>query len=140
MFRNLSPSAIGIQKPLPESIRFTKIGGFHGVEVNMSEVSQLAEDKSLGYVKGLFEEAGIRPGGWWLPFDWRGDEKTYEKGLTMLRRLARVASEIGCPRALTFVMPFSDDKVFEENFGIFPGLSQYSASYPKTVACSGWSS
>jgi len=116
MFRNLSPGAIGVQKPLAENIRLARIGGFQGVEVSMSEVSKLTEEKSLGYVKSLFEEEEIRPGGWWLPFDWRGDENAYEKGLAELDRLASLAAEIGCPRAFTFIMPFSDKRPFEENF------------------------
>jgi sugar phosphate isomerase/epimerase len=115
MFRNLSPYTIGIQRPLSENIRLARIGGFQGVEVNMSEVSRLLEDKPPEYVKGLFAEEGIRPGGWWLPFDWRGDEDAYEKGLTDLKRLASAAAEIECPRVFTYVLPFSDNKPFEEN-------------------------
>ncbi|MEM3648611.1 MAG: sugar phosphate isomerase/epimerase family protein [Thermoproteota archaeon] len=116
MFRNLSPGAIGVQKPLAENITLAKTGGFQGVEVSMSEVSKLVDEKSLGYVKSLFEEAGVRPGGWGLPFDWRGDETSYEKGLAGLGRLAYLAAEIGCPRVFTFIMPFSDEKPFDENF------------------------
>lgn len=116
MFRNLSPGAIGVQKPLAENIKLAKTGGFQGVELDMNEVFRLVEEKSLGYVKGLFEEAGVRPGGWGLPFNWRGDDNAYEKGLTLLSRLAPLAAEIGCPRVFTFIMPFSDDRPFEENF------------------------
>jgi len=116
MFRNLSPYTIGIQKPLSENIKLARIGSFQGVEVNMSEVSRLVEDKSMDYVKSLFAEEGIRPGGWWLPFDWRGDKDAYEKGLTGLKHLASVAAGIGCSRVFTYVLPFSDDKPFEENF------------------------
>jgi hypothetical protein len=47
MFRNLSPYAIGIHKPLPENIKLARIGGFQGVEVNINEVSKLVEDKSI---------------------------------------------------------------------------------------------
>jgi sugar phosphate isomerase/epimerase len=116
MFRNLSPGAIGVHKPLPEAIRLAEAGGFQGVEIDVNEACRLVEEESLGYVKGLFDEAGIRPGGWGIPFDWRGDENTYEKGLTRLSRLAQLAAEIGCPRAFTFIMPFSDEKPFDENF------------------------
>jgi len=116
MFRNLSTGAIGVQKPLAENITLAKTGGFQGVEVDMGEVYRLVGEKSLSYVKSLFEEAGVRPGGWGLPFDWRGEENVYEKGLTSLSRLASLAAEIGCPRAFTFIMPFSDDKPFEDNF------------------------
>ena len=116
MFRNLSPYAIGIHKPLTENIKLARMGGFQGVDVDINEVSKVAEDKSIEYVKSLFTEEGIKPGGWWLPFDWRGDKETYEKGLTKLKHLASIAAKIECTRALTYILPFSDDKPFEENF------------------------
>jgi sugar phosphate isomerase/epimerase len=137
MFRNLSPYAIGIHKPLPENIKLAKIGGFRGVEVNINEVSKLAEDKSIGYIKSLFIEEEIKPGGWWLPFDWRGDKETYEDGLADLKHLASIAAEIDCTRAFTYILPFSDDKPFEENFKwhisrlkpIADALSEYGCSF-----------
>jgi sugar phosphate isomerase/epimerase len=116
MFRNLSPYAIGIRKPLPENIKLAKIGGFQGVEVDVNEVFKIAEDKSVEYVKNLFIEEGMKAGGWWLPFNWRGNKETYERGLAELKHLASVAAKIECTRAFTYILPFSDDKPFEENF------------------------
>lgn len=116
MFRNLSPYAIGIHKPLDENIRLAKIGGFQGVEIDINEVLKLTEEKSIGYVKRLFKDEDVKPGGWGLPFEWRGDKDTYEKGLSKLKRLASVAFELECTRVFTWILPFSDDKPFEENF------------------------
>ncbi|MEM2849976.1 MAG: sugar phosphate isomerase/epimerase [Candidatus Bathyarchaeia archaeon] len=116
MFRNLSPYAIGIHKPLSENVKLAKLGGFQGVEVDINEVLKLAEEKSIGYVKRLFRDEEVKPGGWSLPFEWRGDRDTYEKGLAKLSRLASVAYEVECMRAFTWILPFSDDKPFEENF------------------------
>lgn len=116
MFRNLSPYAIGINKPLKDTIKLAKLGFFQGVDVDINEVSRLVERESISYVKRLFEEEGIRPGGWVLPFEWRGDIDTYERGLTRLAHQARIAAGIGCIRTFTWVLPFSDDKPFKENF------------------------
>lgn len=116
MFRNLSPYAIGIHKPLNENIKLAKLGGFQGVEIDINEVLKLVEKNSIDYVKRLFREGELKPGGWGLPFEWRGDIDTYEKGLTLLSRLTSVASEIECTRVFTWILPFSDDKSFEENF------------------------
>lgn len=116
MFRNLSPYAIGIRKTLEENIKLAKLGDFHGVDINIVEVSRIVEERSLGYVRKIFSEEGVRPGGWWLPFNWYGDISVYERGLNELRRIAPLAAEIDCRRALTFIRPFSDDKPFDENF------------------------
>lgn len=116
MFRNLSPYAIGIHKPLNENIKLTKLGGFQGVELDINEVLKLVEKNSINYVRRLFRDGEVRPGGWGLPFEWRGDMDMYEKGLTRLSRLASVAFEIECTRVFTWILPFSDDKPFGENF------------------------
>jgi len=116
MFRNLSPYAIGIRKPLKDTVKLAKLGYFQGVEVDINEVSALVEKESISHVKTLFEHEGIKPGGWVLPFEWRGDENTYERGLTRLSRLAHIAARIDCTRVFTWVLPFSDDKPFKENF------------------------
>lgn len=116
MFRNLSPYAIGVHKPLNENIKLAKLGFFQGVEVDINEVLKLAEEKSVDYVRRLFRDEEVKPGGWGLPFEWRGDRDTYEKGLAKLSRLASVASEVECTRVFTWILPFSDDKPFKENF------------------------
>ncbi|MEM1570324.1 MAG: sugar phosphate isomerase/epimerase [Candidatus Bathyarchaeia archaeon] len=116
MFRNLSPYAIGIHKTLNENIKLAKLGSFQGLEIDINEVLKLTEEKSIDYVRRLFRDGGVKPGGWGLPFEWRRDVDTYEKGLTRLNRLASIASEIECTRVFTWILPFSDDKPFEENF------------------------
>jgi len=63
MFRNLSPYAIGIHKPLTENVKLAKLGDFQGVEVDMNEVLKLVEENSAGYVRGIFREAEVKPGG-----------------------------------------------------------------------------
>ena len=116
MFRNLSPYAIGIRKPLIENVKLAKLGDFQGVEVDINEASKLIEEKSTSYVKDLFRKAEVKPGGWVLPFEWREDVDTYERGLARLSHLASVAFKIECTRVFTWVLPFSDDKPFKENF------------------------
>jgi len=116
MFRNLSPYAIGIHKPLTENVKLAKLGDFQGVEVDINEVLKLARENSISYVRDIFRNAGVKPGGWGLPFEWRGDIDAYERGLARLSHLASVAFKIECTRVFTWVLPFSDDKPFKENF------------------------
>jgi hypothetical protein len=91
MFRNLSPYAIGIHKPLTENVKLAKLGDFQGVEVDMNEVLKLAEESSINYVRSTFRDMNVKPGGWGLPFEWRGDVDAYKRGLVRLSHLASVA-------------------------------------------------
>lgn len=116
MFTNLSLGAIGVKASLVEGIKLAKSVGFEGLEVDIREVAKHVEEKGLEEVKRLFEEAGVRPGGWILPLDWRGEEAAYREGLAQLPRLAEVALSIDSRRVPTWVLPFSDERPFKENF------------------------
>ncbi|MEM2905842.1 MAG: sugar phosphate isomerase/epimerase family protein [Candidatus Bathyarchaeia archaeon] len=116
MFRNLSPGAIGVKASLAEAVQLTRSAGFEGVDLDIREVTALVKEGGLSEVRGLFDQAGIRPGGWGLPVDWRGEEASYRAGLAQLRVFAEVASRLDARRASTWVLPFSDERPFKENF------------------------
>ena len=62
----------------------------------------------------IFEQAGVRPGGWGLPLNWR--EPYDQSALAELGQQAAVAAQLGCTRVTTWLMPGSNDRPFRENF------------------------
>jgi sugar phosphate isomerase/epimerase len=86
--------------------------GFEGLYVNMADVAEIGPPK----VRALFEAKGLRTAGWGLPVDVRGDEARYEQDLKELPRLTDAARELGCLRTSTYILSFSDDLPFAENF------------------------
>lgn len=117
MYKALSPRAIGVQAAaLAEAIEAARQGGFAGVEFDAREVAGLVEREGADAIRARFRGAGLRPAGWGLPVDWRGAEEGWRRGLDELPRLAAAATAIGCQRAMTVVMPCSDDRAFEENW------------------------
>ncbi len=117
MFRNLSPGAVGISVgSLAEGIQLVADSGFQGIDVNIGEVARLIEESSAEAVKQMFADAGIKPGGWGLPVNWRGDEGQLRQELETLPRLAEAGQAIGCTRVPTWVLSFSDERPFDENF------------------------
>jgi sugar phosphate isomerase/epimerase len=116
MYKALSPGAIGVQATtLQEAIAAAQQGGFEGVEFNVREVADLVDQHGAEYIKGLFAEAQLKPAGWGVGIDWRSETK-WQQGLKELPRLAAAAAAIGCPRALSGVMPGSNDYPFDENY------------------------
>ena len=116
MFKGLSPGAIGVQaNTLEEALAAAKTGGFGGVEINVGEITGRVEKSSAASVTDLFAAAGIQPAGWGLPTDWRGDEAAWSAGLNDLPRLARAAAAIGATRTMTWIMPCSDTRPYDEN-------------------------
>ena len=116
MNKALSPGAIGVKTAnLQEAIAAAQTGGFEGVEFSVHEVAGLVEAQGADYVKGLFADAKLKPAGWGLPTDWRSSEENWRKGLDELPRLAKAAAAIGCPRTMTWILPGSNDRPYEEN-------------------------
>lgn len=115
MFRSLGPGAIGIQASLAEGLELAKAADFQGLSINMREVSVLVKEKSADFVRDLFDEAGLRMGAWNLSINWRADQDDFEQELEKLHDFARIGQSLGCTRASTWILPFSQDKPFEEN-------------------------
>jgi sugar phosphate isomerase/epimerase len=116
MYRALSPGAVGLKPAnLEEAIELAAVAGFEGVEVNIAEVADLVEARGAEAVRGLFAAKGVRPAGWSMPVEWRGDDAAWRAGLESLPRWAAAAKAIDCTRTTTWVLPCSDDRPFDEN-------------------------
>lgn len=116
MYKALSPGAVQV-KPngLREAIALAARHGFGGVEFNPREVAGLIQEHGLETVRGWFATAGVRPAGFGLPLDWRGEEGAWRAGLESLPALAETAAALGCLRCMTWIMPSSDERSYAEN-------------------------
>ena len=116
MFKALSPGAISVSaNNLNDAIAAAQTGGFEGVEFSAHEVAGLVEAQGAEAVRAIFDQAGIKPAGWGLPVDWRGEESKWRQGLQELPHLAKAAAAIDCGRTMTWILPYSDDRPLEEN-------------------------
>ncbi len=116
MFKNLSTGAIGIHADMKEGLTLAKEAGFKGLDLNIGEASQLAEEHSVQYVKDLWAEAGITMGGWGFGVNWRGSDADYYAGLSQLPARSELAAELGCFRTTTVVGPASNDMTYQDNW------------------------
>lgn len=116
MFKNLNLGALGLEVSFLESLELAKIGGFQGVDIDISEMEKLVETRSSSWVKHIVYENGLKLGGWGLPVNFREDDEKYQKDLERLPKFAQIARDIGCQRVYTWLIPFSDEIPYEENF------------------------
>ncbi len=116
MYKNLNLGAIGIKATLAESIDYARRYGFLGIDFSITEALALSEKMGIDAVRSLFEDAGVFPGSWGFPVNYRQDEATWREGLMMLPTQAEFALELGCTRTSTWILPASDDLTFYENF------------------------
>ena len=114
MFRNLSPGAIGIRADLPDAVALAARHGWQGMDLPIGAAARMAAERSTDEVAALFAQAGVRPGGWGLPIDWR---QPYDPAaLETLGEQAALAQRLGCTRVCTWLLPASDELPFRENF------------------------
>jgi sugar phosphate isomerase/epimerase len=116
MFRNLGVGELGHRATLQESLDLAKQYGFSGVTFSIAEAHALAEANSPAYVADLFAQAGVRPGAWGFPVQFRQDKAQWREGLDMLPAYAALAQALGCYRTFTWLSPADDERSFAENF------------------------
>lgn len=116
MFKNLNTGAIGIKASLSEALEMAQAHGFSGVDFSIAEAATMVQTDSLDTVKSLFSRNEGRSGAWSLPVDFRGEEQKWKEDLDGLHLHAALAQEIGADRAVIFVIPFSNELPFDENY------------------------
>src|SRR5207245_2687157 len=98
------------------SLQLAQTYGFGGIDFSIEEVYRRSTELGASAVKRLFEDAGLQPGSWNPPVDWRGDEANFASQLTELPKLAALAQQLRATHASTWVPPASDERPFDENF------------------------
>jgi sugar phosphate isomerase/epimerase len=115
MFKGLHPQAIGFSVPFDEALALAHTYGFAGLDLSFPELRRIVEQTSLQGVRERFQAAQLRPGGWALPTDFRGDEEKYQAGLAELPSYAAIAQGLGSPWCSTWILPFSDRLDYDAN-------------------------
>jgi sugar phosphate isomerase/epimerase len=116
MYTGLIPHAIGIKgRSLADSIALAAETGFQSVTFDIKEAAALADEHGVDHVRTLFAERDVQPAGWSVPVAWRDDAQR-DTQLTELPKLAALAVQLGCPRALSGVAFGSNDLPYDEHF------------------------
>lgn len=110
MFRCLNRTALRLQCTWEESLPLAKAAGFEGSDLEIEPTGSAAR-----YAETLARH-GLRPGGCKPPFNFRDDIAATREGLMQIERDAHIASEAGCARFYTFILPYSDTLPWKENF------------------------
>lgn len=116
MFTSLNAGAIGIRGvDLAGTLELARSAGFEAIDFSITEAAALVDEKGVEYVKNLFAAAGVRPGTWSTPVEWRKDNVLFEADLQKLPRLAALGAELGCNRTSTWMLPGSNERPFAWN-------------------------
>lgn len=115
MYKNLNTGAIGVKANLAETVAYAKQYGFGGIDFSISEALTLAEAQGVNAVRDLFASAGVQPGTFGFPVEYRKDDATWQEGIKALPKQAALAQQLGCLRTVTWILPGSNDRDFGAN-------------------------
>ncbi len=116
MFKNLSPSALGVSGHQSEIIELALTFGFAGMDLDVADFATRAKLRGMEYARRLIDSAKIRLGLFKLPLDWTVDDEVFKKDLEKIPEYAQVAAEIGCTRCVATLAPADDERPYHENF------------------------
>ncbi|MCS7181094.1 MAG: hypothetical protein NZ891_07085, partial [bacterium] len=116
MFRNLSPEAINIKTTLLERLRLAKLGNFEGMDISIVECFEFSKNDRIEKIRNLFDSFDIKIGGWCLPFNIGEEETKFNEDIAKLEEYLGIAQKITALRVYTWIIPFSDDLPYKENF------------------------
>lgn len=114
MFTTLSAEDLALEVRFAETVVLARDAGFDAVDLPMDELVGWDASK----VSETLAVAGLRAGGWWLPFEWREDRETYDAGMEVTARAAALAHAVGARWCNTWVWPFSDELDYKANFAL----------------------
>jgi len=112
MFKSLGPGALGLDVSFTEAAELAADNGFSGLQLDTS----FLRDRGADRTKEIYDRFSLKPGSFGLPVDIYADDDDFQKSLFELKKTAELASDVGCSRASTYIMSFSDRLSFEENF------------------------
>jgi sugar phosphate isomerase/epimerase len=112
MYRALSPGAIGAKVPFEEAVKLAAAHGFQGIDVGMAQVQELGMTR----LRRLLESHKVLPANTGMPVNFREDDAKFDEGLAALPEFCRAMSDLGCTRALTWLLPYHQTLPYEANF------------------------
>lgn len=116
MYKNLSPSAIGVFARQSELLEIALTHRFAGLEIDILEVLRRAQTTSVAQACRYLCSAQVKIGGFELPIRWSGDEAEFKTDLSLLPLLLEVCTTLRADRCFTTIRPTCEERPFHENF------------------------
>jgi sugar phosphate isomerase/epimerase len=114
-FNNLSMGRIGHKATFLEALDLAARHGFEGLDPDAGYFATLSDEE----MKKLLDELkskNLRLGAAGLPVDFRKDNATFNEGLAKLPQAARTLQRAGVRRVSTYILSFSNDLTYLQNF------------------------
>lgn len=110
MYTCMNPRVIGIPLNWEAVLPLAKDCGFEGIDVPIDPQISAAQYREL------LGQYNLMPGGMGLPFHMAETDLQVEEALAKLPAICKRAQEVGQTRFYTWILPYSDQLTWKENF------------------------
>ncbi len=110
MYKCLNPGAVGVKLAWEACLPLARENGFEGIDIKIDP------KVPISFYRDALQKNGLKPGGIGLPVRVGDDENTFNKKIDSLNDLAKSAQAIGVSRFNTWILSFSDELEWEDNF------------------------
>jgi len=114
MHTTIAPGAVGHNMTFKDAAETAAKCGFEGYWFDIGKDAALPIEET----RALLAKTGLKPSGFGLPVNFRGEQAVFEEDFSKLKIFARYAAEIGAARCATWVSPVSDPLTFAENYAL----------------------
>ncbi|MDA0322547.1 MAG: sugar phosphate isomerase/epimerase [Verrucomicrobia bacterium] len=129
MYKSLNRGALHVQATWEECLPMAKAAGFDGVD------PELSPDSSAAQIQDALAQHGLRIGGSGLPVALYGNDTDYNASITALESIAPIAAEAGCLRFCTYILSFSDELSWSDNFDMLTARLAPAAKILESSGC-----
>jgi len=116
MYKNLSPSCIGVFGRQSELLEIALTHRFKGLDIDINEILRRAQGSSAAQACRYLCSAQVKIGGFDLPIRWAGEDKEFKADLAQAGLLLEVCTALGADRCYTSIRPTCEQRPFHENF------------------------
>jgi len=112
VYRELSPGMIGVNVPFDVAAQLAAKYGFQSLSLS----DGIIREEGVERVRDVLARHGLRAGTSGMPVNFRDDEETFERDIQTLPDVARMLSDAGCTRVLTWLRPYHETLPYQEHF------------------------
>lgn len=112
MYKALDWSSLNIVAQPAQAIELAAQNGFAGVMLNPDDVAR----DGVQTIADALEENRLANAGFWAGHGFLEEGNAYWEGLKTLARQAAVARATGAVRAITYILPASEERDYEEQY------------------------
>jgi sugar phosphate isomerase/epimerase len=115
VFSTLAPAVLPLRGSVTRQIQLAHANGFDALDLPIPYLLAPSGSDAPSAFEEALARAGLRSGGWMLPFDLLLSDHEFDHQLRRLGRAAGIAAQLGSPWCYYWIEPASNEQTYAQN-------------------------